>query len=138
MAEIRSEKYVTNLPSTLIANTIYYVKNGLGFDMYITNNNGIIIAYPINTSNNIWKQITINVPFPAKNLYTVNIIDNQVTNTSIINLMLDSTTDFDENDIELYNIDFKTKSNNGNLDITIISKDQNVFGGIIKLKYKIN
>ena len=52
--------------------------------------------------------------------------------------MLDSTTDLDENDIELYNIDFKTKSNNENLDITIISKDQNVFGGIIKLKYKIN
>lgn len=51
MAEIRSEKYVTNLPVTLIANTIYYVKNGAGFDMYVTNNSGTIIAYPINTSS---------------------------------------------------------------------------------------
>ena len=48
MAELRSEKYVNNLPGVLIANTIYYVKNGAGFDVYITNNSGTIIAYPLN------------------------------------------------------------------------------------------
>ena len=48
MAELRIEKYVNNLPSVLIANTIYYVKNGAGFDVYITNNSGTIIAYPLN------------------------------------------------------------------------------------------
>ena len=51
MAELRSEKYVNSLPSVLIANTIYYVKNGAGFDVYITNNSGTIIAYPLNTSS---------------------------------------------------------------------------------------
>ena len=48
MSELRSEKYVNSLPSVLIANTIYYVKNGAGFDVYITNNSGTIIAYPLN------------------------------------------------------------------------------------------
>ena len=48
MSELRNEKYVNSLPSVLIANTIYYVKNGAGFDVYITNNSGTIIAYPLN------------------------------------------------------------------------------------------
>ena len=50
MSELRNEKYVNNLPGILVANTIYYVKNGAGFDIYITNNSGTIIAYPLNTS----------------------------------------------------------------------------------------
>ena len=48
MSELRNEKYVNSLPGVLIANTIYYVKNGAGFDVYITNNSGTIIAYPLN------------------------------------------------------------------------------------------
>ena len=48
MAQLRNEKYVSNLPTTLVANTIYYVKNGAGFDMYVTNDTGIIVAYPLN------------------------------------------------------------------------------------------
>ncbi len=49
--ELRNEKYVSSLPGVLIANTIYYVKNGLGFDMYITNDSGTIVAYPLHTSS---------------------------------------------------------------------------------------
>ena len=50
MSELRNEKYVNSLPGVLIANTIYYVKNGAGFDMYLTNNSGTIITYPLNTT----------------------------------------------------------------------------------------
>mgnify|MGYP003599509383 CR=1 FL=1 len=50
MSELRSEKYVNSLPGVLTANTIYYVKNGAGFDVHITNNSGTIIAYPLNTA----------------------------------------------------------------------------------------
>lgn len=50
MAELRSEKYVNSLPPTLIANTIYYVKNGATIDIYITNNSGTIIAYPLSST----------------------------------------------------------------------------------------
>lgn len=51
MAELRTEKHVATLPGTLTANTVYYVKNGSVIDIYITNNSGTIIAYPLNTSS---------------------------------------------------------------------------------------
>lgn len=138
MAELRNEKYVNALPATLIANTIYYVKNGANFNMYITNNNGTIIAYPLNTSSTTWKKVELNIPFPAKYQYTLNIVDTEITLASIIDLKLDSTIDTDENDSELYELNFNTKCNIGSLDVTINSKDQNVFGGKIKIIYKIN
>ena len=49
--EYRLEKYVNNLPAVLVANTLYYVKTGAGFDLYLTNNTGTIIAYPLNVSS---------------------------------------------------------------------------------------
>lgn len=51
MALLRNEKFVSNLPGTLIANTIYYVKNGASIDMYVTNSTGTIVAYPVGNSN---------------------------------------------------------------------------------------
>ena len=45
---INTEKYVNNLPATLVKNTIYFVKSGSGFDIYVTNDIGTIIAYPMN------------------------------------------------------------------------------------------
>ena len=49
MSELKSEKYVNSLPPTLEANTLYYVKNGVGFDLYLTNNLSTIIAYSLNS-----------------------------------------------------------------------------------------
>ena len=50
MAELRVEKYVSNLPGVLEANTLYFVRTGTGFDLYVTNNIGTIVAYPLNAS----------------------------------------------------------------------------------------
>ncbi|WP_159745008.1 hypothetical protein [Chryseobacterium sp. 8AT] len=44
----RIEKVVSQLPSTLQKNTIYYVRVGNGFDIYVTNDSGFIVAYPSN------------------------------------------------------------------------------------------
>ena len=48
MATIKQEKIVSSLPGSLTANTIYYVKVGAGFDIYVTNNIGTVIATPLN------------------------------------------------------------------------------------------
>lgn len=48
MGKAYQEKHVNSLPGTLTANTKYFVKRGDGFDMYMTNNTGTIIAYPLN------------------------------------------------------------------------------------------
>jgi len=50
MAQLRAEKYVSNLPGVLEANTIYFVRTGAGFDIYVTNDTGTIVAYPLNAS----------------------------------------------------------------------------------------
>lgn len=46
--EYRVEKYVNNLPGTLTKNTVYFVKVGSGVDVYVTNDTGTIVAYPLN------------------------------------------------------------------------------------------
>jgi len=50
MAVIKHHKFVAVLPATLEANSIYYVRVGAGFDIYVTNSSGTLIAYPLNPS----------------------------------------------------------------------------------------
>jgi hypothetical protein len=51
MELVRYEKVVSSLPWTLTANTIYLVRTGTGFDMYVTNDTGLVVAYPVNSKN---------------------------------------------------------------------------------------
>ncbi|QRY79626.1 hypothetical protein JVX91_00495 [Pseudomonas sp. PDNC002] len=48
MAKVLQHKVVSALPSPLEANSIYFVRVGTGFDIYVTNSSGTIVAYPIN------------------------------------------------------------------------------------------
>lgn len=48
MATIKHYKVVAALPSTLAADSIYLVRVGTGFDLYVTNSSGTIVAYPAN------------------------------------------------------------------------------------------
>ncbi|MDF3932161.1 hypothetical protein [Pseudomonas citronellolis] len=48
MAKVLHHKVVATLPSTLEANSIYLVRVGTGFDQYVTNSTGQIVAYPMN------------------------------------------------------------------------------------------
>lgn len=48
MASVLHHKFVAALPAVLEANSIYFVRVGTGFDQYITNSSGTIVAYPIN------------------------------------------------------------------------------------------
>ncbi|CAM4003525.1 hypothetical protein [Ectopseudomonas alcaliphila] len=64
MAVIKHHKYVASLPGTLEANSIYYVRAGSGFDIYVTNSSGTIVAYPLNRSIDVWEFIPIGAEFP--------------------------------------------------------------------------
>lgn len=48
MPTISQFKVVVALPSTLEADAIYWVRSGSGFDIYVTNGSGTIVAYPAN------------------------------------------------------------------------------------------
>lgn len=50
MALVKHHKVVAALPPTLEADSIYYVRAGAGFDIYVTNGAGAIAAYPLNAS----------------------------------------------------------------------------------------
>lgn len=50
MAELRIEKVVGSLPGSLVADTIYFVRTGAGFDIYVTNTTGTIVSYALNQS----------------------------------------------------------------------------------------
>jgi hypothetical protein len=43
-----AEKYVSALPGVLVADTLYCVRNGAGFDLYLTNSAGPVVAYQLN------------------------------------------------------------------------------------------
>lgn len=48
MAKVLQHKVVSALPSTLEADSIYFVRVGTGYDQYVTNHSGQIVAYPMN------------------------------------------------------------------------------------------
>lgn len=48
MAKVLHHKVVAALPDPLEPDSIYYVRAGVGFDMYITNGSGVVSAYEIN------------------------------------------------------------------------------------------
>ena len=48
MAIVKHHKVVAALPPELEANSIYYIRAATGFDVYVTNSAGTVIAYPAN------------------------------------------------------------------------------------------
>ena len=48
MALVKHHKVVAALPAELVADSIYYVRAGSGFDVYVTNSAGTVAAYPAN------------------------------------------------------------------------------------------
>jgi hypothetical protein len=45
-----ASKVVNALPGALVASTVYFVRVGAGFDIYVTNETGMVVAYPLNQS----------------------------------------------------------------------------------------
>jgi len=48
MAQFKIHKFVSALPAQLEADAVYAVRSDDGFDLYITNSSGTIVAYKVN------------------------------------------------------------------------------------------
>lgn len=48
MSTVNHHKVVSQLPVLLDSNAIYYVRVGAGVDIYVTNDSGMVVAYPLN------------------------------------------------------------------------------------------
>lgn len=51
MAELKVHKVVGSLPETLEASSLYIVRTGAGFDLHVTNESGLVVAYALNQSS---------------------------------------------------------------------------------------
>ena len=53
MSAVKFHKVVGSLPSTLEANSVYFVRVGLGFSIHLTNDIGQVTSYDLNTSSEV-------------------------------------------------------------------------------------
>ena len=53
MSSIKFHKVVGSLPGTLEANSVYFVRVGLGFSIHLTNDIGQVTSYDLNTSSEV-------------------------------------------------------------------------------------
>lgn len=53
MSAIKFHKVVGSLPGTLEANSVYFVRVGLGFSIHLTNDIGQVTSYDLNTNSEI-------------------------------------------------------------------------------------
>lgn len=83
MSIIQHHKVVASLPSTLEADSVYYVRVGSGVDAYVTNGAGVTAAYPLRPSS-LW----------AKDMYLAGCVPGlksaAVANAALIQQVLDS------------------------------------------------
>lgn len=80
MSEFKPHKYVSALPAQLEANSVYFVRSGAGFDLYVTNSSGTIVSYsanyqPINSkltdlANKTWTSGKVVYAHTADNTFT--------------------------------------------------------------------
>lgn len=72
MAKIRIDKVISNLPAVLVPNTIYTVRNGVGFDLYMSDVTGTtahalnLLSKPITQTINIVKNVAFNITATSK------------------------------------------------------------------------
>lgn len=48
--QVLQHKVVSSLPVPLQPNSIYYVRKGIGFDIHVTNDAGVVVAYSLNAN----------------------------------------------------------------------------------------
>ena len=139
MAELRSEKYVNNLPAVLTANTIYYVKTGSTFDMYITNDIGTLVAYPMNIGSSptlVEEEIDFGVkPITSKRFTITNASATSLSKIQV--LQSGNTATGRGSDDWLWDtVTFAAKGNTG--DFTLYAKASGRISGKRKILYTIN
>lgn len=74
MAQVKFHKFVAALPAELEPNAIYYVRVGAGFDIYVTNGSGVVVAYPLNVAapgQSFFRTEAVTAATPGQTSFTV-------------------------------------------------------------------
>jgi hypothetical protein len=102
MPVFRVEKVVANLPSTLQADTVYAVRAGAGFDLYITDATGSVAHQP-NSSSGLAKT-TVSISPVKYGQAGVTVALAGVTPSNFFQCQLVPNADFDADDLEGFKV----------------------------------
>jgi hypothetical protein len=65
MANFKASKVVSSLPGTLEANTLYFVRTGAGFNIYLTDNTGLLVFQPNSSGGGGSQQVFVQQTRPS-------------------------------------------------------------------------
>jgi hypothetical protein len=107
MTALLAHKVVAALPTTLEANSLYFVRVGAGFNVYVTNDAGTVVAYPLNGASGgsgVSGGVVLTIPGKGAYEHRQTFALAGVTPASRIFVGLGTHTDADENDPELLDL----------------------------------
>lgn len=134
MPILKVSKLVSTIP-TPVADTVYFVRVGSGFDINVTNSSGTIVAYNLNNTL-ISKQTTVTFTV-ARIEQRFTIADTDVLSTSIINCFQSGLSESLANSDEY--ILLNATPTNGSLIINVkASNNYNKLLGLFKINYTIS
>ena len=136
MAALKTHKFVAALPGALDADSIYFVRAGLGFDIYVTNGSGQINAYSLNIA--VWTLVEVNLGFPAiRQKIFVPVAGMVATQrVEVLRSSLPATgKGSDEHEAEPVALAAYAKA--GGFDLIVIGLDTSI-GGTININYRVS
>ena len=138
-----THKVVSTLPGVLEKNSIYFVRVGAGFDIYVTNDTGTVVAYPLNQNGGGGGSVSmssgvIDAVWDRQSEYTWTITDAACTTNSKILIQHGTYTSDDENEDEVEDIlsVAVVTVNNGSFDVRIVANWPIVW--VFKFNYLIS
>ena len=136
MSALLTEKVVAALPGVLTPSTIYFVRVGTGFDIYVTTDQGQVVAYPLNKTRVV--AATINVPYTNKSdSFEIDIADALLLATDKVVVSHGNYLETDENSVDfLDGLTFGCRVADGVL--TVIGVANSAVSGPIKVLYQVN
>lgn len=139
MSAIRFSKIVAALPPTLAANTVYLVRVGAGFDLYVTDATGVT-AHALNMAaagSGSATRVVVNVPANVRNEFVATISVAGVTPTSKIMATFAWDGDTDDNGPEeLMHMQVFALALAGQIQFTL-THAQGAFIGPFKINYQV-
>lgn len=130
---VRIYKSISTVPTPYIPNAIYYVRAGIGIDIYVSNSTGDAI-FKHNNDNVKYTSYIASVGYPAVFLKEFDVVDSNCTTTSIISIVWNEDN---ENSSELDSFNFHIIPSNGSFKIIMRHNEFEKFGGTFNIKYKI-
>lgn len=141
MSALRASKVVNALPGSLDASTVYFVRIGAGFDIYVTNESGMVVAYPLNAGGGgatLSGSATIILPDGRGHIeHTQTVAAVGIVPANTIVAFFAAGLDDDENNAELLDPACNPVAVAGTDEITITATFREPTSGPVKIIWKV-